>query len=260
MYDFIVTDISYVLERQPNPEWRIGEINNHTHHILAIAVSGKAHYDIEGTQYTVSKGDLLYYQKNVTHSGYSDAEDPWSFYTVAFDLESPSGEAGFPAHYCGIIHTPFYHKIIELFSDLSQAWTGKKPGHLLRCRSLVMDILYQMVRTRTFSLPNSPHTPAIENVINLMQVNYNLSYSVQELATLAGLSPSHFRLIFKKVTGVSLLDYQNRIKLGKAKDLLLSGDCNVTEAASQTGFGNVYYFSRLFKQVMNVSPSYYLRK
>ncbi|OMC67430.1 hypothetical protein BK126_17730 [Paenibacillus sp. FSL H7-0326] len=93
-----------------------------------------------------------------------------------------------------------------------------------------------------------------------MQENYSRHYSVQELAVMAGLSTSHFRLVFKKVTGQSILDYQNQIKLGKAKDLLLSGECNVTEAALHTGFGNVYYFSRLFKQVMGCNPSDYLRK
>ncbi|KGE18769.1 AraC family transcriptional regulator [Paenibacillus wynnii] len=260
MYDFVVSDISYVLERQPDPSWRTGEIRNRTHHILAINKSGKALYNIEGTNHMITKGDLLYFPKGLAHSGISDTDDPWGFYMVAFDLESPSGETGFPSYYSGVIHSSFYHKIVELFQALGPAWTGKKPGHLLYCRSIVMEILYHMIRARTFSLPNSPHTPAIENIINLMQENYSLHYNVQELAALAGLSPSHFRLVFKKVTGQSILDYQNQIKLGKAKDLLLSGECNVTEAASQTGFGNVYYFSRLFKQVMGFNPSHYLRK
>ncbi|MFD2701019.1 helix-turn-helix domain-containing protein [Paenibacillus shunpengii] len=179
---------------------------------------------------------------------------------VAFDLESPSGEPGFPPSYSGVNPSSYPHQLIELFQTLGPAWAGKKPGYLLHCRSIIMEILYHMIRTRTFSLPNSPHTPAIENIINLMQENYSRYYSVQELAVMAGLSTSHFRLVFKKVTGQSILDYQNQIKLGKAKDLLLSGECNVTEAALHTGFGNVYYFSRLFKQVMGCNPSDYLRK
>ena len=75
---------------------------------------------------------------------------------------------------------------------------------------------------------------------------------------MTGLSSSHFRMLFKEFTGLSAVQFQNRLKIDKAKDLILSGSCNVTEAASAVGFDNVYYFSRLFRKLTGKNPSEYL--
>ncbi|HHV97854.1 MAG TPA: helix-turn-helix transcriptional regulator [Clostridiaceae bacterium] len=53
--------------------------------------------------------------------------------------------------------------------------------------------------------------------------------------------------------------YTYYIKINKAKDLLLSGECNVSEAAFSVGFENVHYFSRTFKKITGVNPSKYLK-
>ncbi|MFW5789511.1 MAG: helix-turn-helix domain-containing protein, partial [Spirochaetota bacterium] len=70
----------------------------------------------------------------------------------------------------------------------------------------------------------------------------------------------YFRRLFKQVTGYTPVNYINRVKIDKAKDLLLSGECNVSEAAEAVGIDNVFYFSRLFKRISSVNPSEYIRR
>jgi AraC-like DNA-binding protein len=86
------------------------------------------------------------------------------------------------------------------------------------------------------------------------------SYSIEELAELADISPSYFRNLFKRVTGLTVTQYKNRIKISKARDLILSGKCNVTEAAKTVGFNNIYYFSRLFKKITCANPSDFIKR
>ncbi|NLY76330.1 MAG: helix-turn-helix transcriptional regulator [Firmicutes bacterium] len=122
-----------------------------------------------------------------------------------------------------------------------------------------MQLLYLFIREKDLLSQYIPHFHTIEKIINHIESNFTKTYSVEELARMAGLSPSHFRLLFKRVTGFSVTQYQINMKINKAKDLLISGACNVSEAAYLLGFNNIYYFSRLFKKNTGVNPSDYLK-
>jgi len=85
--------------------------------------------------------------------------------------------------------------------------------------------------------------------------HYDRTYSVDELAKRADLSPSHFRTMFKQATGMTATSYQQHLKISKATEFLSSGEYNVTEAARATGFRDVYYFSHLYKKLTGSNPS-----
>ena len=105
-----------------------------------------------------------------------------------------------------------------------------------------------------------PYANDINDIINMMQNNYSKSYSIEDLASLSDLSQSYFRKLFKQIAGLTPLQYQNQLKINKAKDLLLSGEYNVSETAVNVGFDNIYYFSRMFKSIVGISPSVYMKK
>lgn len=52
--------------------------------------------------------------------------------------------------------------------------------------------------------------------------------------------------------------YVVRLRVEKAQQLLLTGRCNITEAAAATGFSSIHVFSKTFKAVLGLSPSAYL--
>lgn len=90
-------------------------------------------------------------------------------------------------------------------------------------------------------------------------VNQNLreNLNVTEVAKLVGMSESYFSHIFKKETGLSYVDYVNRVRVEYAALLLDEGSYKVSDIARQVGIENPNYFSVLFKKVMGVSPNAY---
>lgn len=260
-YDFVITDIGYVVERKPNPDWEIEDYSDDRYHILALAVKGKASYKINGNSFEVKKDDLLFFPKGMIHSAHSDQNNPWDFIYVVFDLHFNNNSSKSRLYSMGNIFSGINKfEFSALFTELNHMWTGKKPGYLVRCRSIIMEIMYLMIRETNFSEHNIPHSHQIENIINIMQQNYDKSYSIEKLAERADISPSYFRSLFKKITGLTVIQYKNKIKVFKARDLLLSGECNVTEAAKAVGFDNIYYFSRLFKKITCANPSDYIKR
>lgn len=73
----------------------------------------------------------------------------------------------------------------------------------------------------------------------------------------AGLSASHFSALFKQHTGDSYVNYINRLRIDKAKQLLLEPDLKIYQVAEMVGFSSIPYFTRLFKTVAGMSPNEY---
>ena len=74
---------------------------------------------------------------------------------------------------------------------------------------------------------------------------------------MCGITPEYFRKLFKSFYGISPLKYINNLKITHAKELLASGMYSVTEAALQSGYIDMSYFSREFKKASGNSPKYY---
>jgi AraC-like DNA-binding protein len=256
-FDFTVTDIHYIVERHTDPSWKLQYSESqpyHGWHTLSHTTGGMAHYDIAGQQVEVREGDVLYFPKFLPRTGASDPNDPWSHIVAQYHVhyvgdEGPSVFDNLDCVYQDIDRT----RINSLFRELLQSWTSKHTGYSVRCRSRIMEILYILI---VHSLERKTlHLRMIETLIGLMADDERKFYTIGELSDKAGVSPSYLCLIFKQTTGMTAIQYQNRIKIGKARDLLLSGDCNVSMAAERLGFNDIYYFSRLFKKVTGTTPS-----
>ena len=82
---------------------------------------------------------------------------------------------------------------------------------------------------------------------------------LEALANQLGISYSRFRFAFKRQTGYSPREYENMMKLNRARDLLLREQRSVSETADILGYSSVYYFSRAFKKQFSQSPQQWLR-
>jgi AraC family transcriptional regulator, arabinose operon regulatory protein len=81
--------------------------------------------------------------------------------------------------------------------------------------------------------------------------------SVAELAALTRLSSSHFAALFRRATGVGVLQYQTRLRMARARELLDTTDVAIAEIARTLGYPDPFYFSRRFRSVHGVTASEY---
>ena len=122
----------------------------------------------------------------------------------------------------------------------------------------VMSILQKLV------LPSETHLSTSErNIKRLLPVfkaikeNPSQPISVQDAATLSNLSESYFMNIFKQVAGTSFINFLKKTRLENARVMLLGTDLTILEIAENSGFENVSYFIRAFKEYYNMSPLKY---
>ncbi|GEM_PF-5315492 len=94
----------------------------------------------------------------------------------------------------------------------------------------------------------------IEKAERYMIDNLDRPMSVQEIAEVANLSPSHFTKIFREVTGIAPYDWLLNMRLEKAKDLLRMTALPVSEVAYRCGFNSDANFISFFRKRTDVTP------
>lgn len=78
--------------------------------------------------------------------------------------------------------------------------------------------------------------------------------NVQKLSDYLYISPSYMNLLFRKKAGITFLKYLVKIRLEKAKEMLLDKSNKIAFVAEKVGYPDVSYFSYFFKKNTGVSP------
>jgi AraC family transcriptional regulator len=102
---------------------------------------------------------------------------------------------------------------------------------------------------------NSEYTQRINRVIDHLRANLDRQVKLEELARVACFSEFHFHRIFGAVSGETLNNFTNRLRLEKAARLLRYTDRSLTDIALACGFSSSATFSRAFRSGYDTSPS-----
>lgn len=256
--DFKITEISRIIERSATIGWHIENLFYEEYYAVVYVLDGETEYLVDNHKYIVKKDDIVVFPPKAMRSGKTNPENPWSFITILFRMETNEAAANYFNKSIMIIKNK-NDSIRKKFLDGSGAWIGKNPLYQIKCNYLTTEILYQMILSE-MPYHKVPHIKKLEKARKMIQDNFRNDISVEELAASIGLSTSYFRRLFHEAYGTAPMQYIMDLRIENARDLLLSGEVNVTEAANLSGFDDIYYFSALFKRKTGSTPSQILRK
>ncbi|MCY9670094.1 response regulator [Paenibacillus alginolyticus] len=96
---------------------------------------------------------------------------------------------------------------------------------------------------------------AIEEVVRIIESEYNTDLSLESLAERIYLSPSYLSYLFKKQKGISINKFITLYRMERAKELLRSSNRKIVDIGLDVGYSNFPYFSSLFKNHYGKTPS-----
>ncbi|GAA5085527.1 hypothetical protein GCM10023210_06470 [Chryseobacterium ginsengisoli] len=96
-------------------------------------------------------------------------------------------------------------------------------------------------------------------VVDYIRKNLHQKLSIDSIAKMAYVSKSNFFKMFKDELGTSPNEFILQERINRAKELLASQN-SIKETAYQTGFSDTNYFTRVFKQLVGVTPKSYQDK
>jgi AraC-like DNA-binding protein len=244
------------------PNWRRSLFVS-TIHIIVLNVHGNVVYDIDGSQLTMAKGDVLITHPGTTRSGSNGPYPPHQKYSAHFALNLPENH---PIHkLCTLqgyqlFKTRKFEYFRQRFSMLYRNWIDKSPLYEFTCQGMVMELFGSLLLELTQQqIPANKQLIATE-IETYIQSHFKEEITITQLAELVNLSPNYVTSIFKEVTGQTPIEYVHQLRSSIARDLLLSSDMKISEISDYLGFCEPTYFHRIFKKVMGLPPSALLKQ
>lgn len=96
-----------------------------------------------------------------------------------------------------------------------------------------------------------------ERIIRYLEEHFCEEIVFEDMAKEIGISYSYMRKILYELTGKSLIEYINMLRIEKAKQILLETNLSMTQIAAEVGYYNVQSFNRFFRKFEGMSPSSY---
>lgn len=233
-------------------------------HIVIYCISGQGWARIGKQWYTVSAGEYVLLPANVEHEYKADEKNPWTIYWVHFTGSNSQNFCHMMMQKMGnsVFSISLQENRLHLFEEI---YTNLERGYSIDNICYANISLQYFLASCCFDsnynyLAKKEKNDKIDLCINYMQKNIDKTLSLNEIAGIANLSPSHIATTFKKKTGFSLIEYFNQLKTQKACQYLLFTDLRVNEIANKLGIEDPYYFSRMFTKILGVSPVKYRSK
>lgn len=124
-----------------------------------------------------------------------------------------------------------------------------------------LDARLLLVLTELYRQPDAGGTGGadgvIEQALRFMHAHLAEPLTLARLARQAGCSPGHFSRLFRRHTGLSVIQWLLRTRVQQAAHLLRHSGLSAAEIAPRVGIADPFYFSRLFKRHMGRSPRAY---
>ncbi|WP_282160578.1 AraC family transcriptional regulator [Ulvibacterium marinum] len=107
---------------------------------------------------------------------------------------------------------------------------------------------------------NQNEKDRMARVISFLTENFDRKIELDQVASIAYMTPNAFCRYFKKRTKKSFTQYLNEIRLRHACKLLIEGELQISTICYQSGFNTITNFNRQFKTLMGVTPSNYMER
>lgn len=259
--DLFITDIGFY----PHARFHFRKRNyGSKENILIYVTNGSGEVCIKDKNFYLSKNDYIIIPKNTPHQYSTKEKDAWTIYWVHFDgtkadlLKNNFGKrTSLQAH-----HTPNDNFRVNMFMEIIHTLSmGYVKSHLeyvnLSFQQLLASFLYP---DQFMQHLNVQDADVISKNITYMKENIGKPLSLKDLADQAGLSIAHYSKLFTQKTGFSPVDHFIQLKIQHACKLLDISQLYIKEVAHKVGYQDPYYFSRIFKKVMQMSPLEYKKR
>ncbi|MFA9397969.1 MAG: AraC family transcriptional regulator [Clostridiaceae bacterium] len=262
-------------------------------YILYIIKSGDLYIKEGNKEYHLTKGDVLLLESNIEHHGYKEAachyyyvhfnhpnikmvinkshdeiskelidKRKYSLYSEYLNnISNTDSNFYLPKYYHYENDTELISLLVKAENDYYQRYEGYKKIVSLK----LLEILIKISRdyTTTKIEKSQPHFSIAfvkcQNIQHYLIANYQKKITSVDIAQEFESNYDYLNRVFQKMTGYTILNYLNALRINRAKELFDSTPIKISEVGYLIGINDPYYFSKLFKKIAGMTPTQYIK-
>ncbi len=130
---------------------------------------------------------------------------------------------------------------------------------VLKRQDIIVSII-ALLTNETTARDNLPERKLVEMVVDYLHEHLQETVTLQAIADHTAISRYYLCHVFKKRTGITVVQYQLELRMAEAKRLLCHTDLSITEIAMSVGYCSASYFTKVFRGCMGCVPSAYRKQ
>ncbi|WP_165942898.1 AraC family transcriptional regulator [Marinomonas flavescens] len=232
----------------------------HDDHLLIYCIEGKGKIRVNQKNIAVNSGDLVVLTRGTAHQYASSANFPWTIYWCHFDgvlsddfinhLEIPIDKF--------VIHLGLHSNLVNEFEALLEArHSSYHLNAFINAANQLRQILTHIALLQPLVRSQDADSFDLEKIHSLMHAHIHEQLNIDTLASCVNLSKFHFIKRYKEATSTTPINHFIQLKIERACHLLDISTRTIAEIAFMLGYNDAYYFSRIFKKIMGISPTQY---
>lgn len=220
-------------------------------------LDGSLEFSLNGEKFTASSGDLVTVNSAIVHS-FDPITDKTDYYFLVADDKFFRTNNLYS-------EKAFFEKKINtseaqrLFGEIIRETNKADEYSNVSTLSVLMSLFIYMNRHHRIiagenHLTGQKKISMVRSTLVYLQEHYKEKLSVENVADACHFSKSYLSHTFKEITGISIIGYINLLRCHNARTLILGGG-QIAEAATECGFADLSYFTRVFKKTLGILPS-----
>lgn len=266
-------------------------------YILFFIKEGVLNLSENGTPYVLKEGDIIILEPDAAHEGIRPAADshyyihlkPTVFkpfflpentdiyqflsrnrslnYSVSpFSQEMYDKSKLILPKTMSVTDSSVRHRFELAMEQAIFASEHRQEHYKLTCSACFLQILIELASyysASVLSVGNENFSKSQQKILGgltaFLHENYSRKLTSADLENEFKMNFDYLNRLFKKKNGAPIFSYLNTLRINKAVEMLISGNTKAYEIAHAVGYSDEYYFSKVFKKQVGISPKNYLK-
>jgi len=243
---------------------------------------GQGKLVIDGTEYEATKGKLFFWQPGTVYALVPDRSEKLVIFGINFDFTQAGSAINYPIppdpselfnadnRMATIDFTdlPALNATLVLNNmqsletnllDMEKEYTLHKKFYLAKIRGLFLMLVGDIARHATSTYTEQDElVHKVDLILQYIRDHYDEPLTNRQIGEHFNFHPVYINRLLVRYTGTPLHQYLIQCRIARALNLMQHSGRSITEAALESGFQDVNYFSKCFKKRLGISPKHYL--
>jgi AraC-like DNA-binding protein/mannose-6-phosphate isomerase-like protein (cupin superfamily) len=233
-------------------------------YLFLIVLSGKGSFTYQGQLFELKPFDCVLVDCMEIYTHQSDESSPWELLWIHFN-----GQAAreyyqyFTNTNSNIFHTKDPENYIRLINQIMEITGEKGSSWEITVSKLITDLLTGCIMTKyieTSQDGNDSIKVKLDSIKNYLDQNYEDKLLLDDIASRFYISKFHLSREFKRVYGITIVDYLTIKRINHAKEQLRFTKESIENIAAANGYPDASYFNKVFQKIEGMTGSEYRKK